>query len=146
VANEDGIDAVAKCSTAGIRPVMITGDHKSTAMAIAREIRIYREGDLVITGANLEKLSEEEFSENVARYSVYARVDPEHKVRIVKAWQKHDEFVAMTGDGVNDASAEEVETEVRAQVDMVLAMGSSSGGSTSFVVCTLKLSSICSIS
>jgi Ca2+-transporting ATPase len=104
-ARPEVIDAVAKCSTAGIRPVMITGDHKSTAMAIAREIRIYREGDLVITGANLEKLSEEEFSENVARYSVYARVDPEHKVRIVKAWQKHDEVVAMTGDGVNDAPA-----------------------------------------
>ncbi len=104
-ARPEVIDAIAKCSTAGIRPVMITGDHKSTAMAIAREIRIYREGDLAITGAQLEKLSEEELSENVARYSVYARVDPEHKVRIVKAWQKHDEVVAMTGDGVNDAPA-----------------------------------------
>jgi len=104
-ARPEVIDAVAKCNTAGIRPVMITGDHKITAMAIAREIGIYKEGDLAITGADLEKLNEEEFSENVSRYSVYARVAPEHKVRIVKAWQKHDEIVAMTGDGVNDAPA-----------------------------------------
>lgn len=104
-ARPEVIDAVAKCSTAGIRPVMITGDHKGTAMAIAREIGIFREGDKVITGAELEKLSEEEFSQNVSGYSVYARVAPEHKVRIVKAWQKFDEVVAMTGDGVNDAPA-----------------------------------------
>lgn len=104
-ARPEVVDAVAKCNTAGIRPVMITGDHKSTALAIAREIGIYREGDVAITGAELEKLSEEEFCENVARYSVYARVAPEHKVRIVKAWQNHDEVVAMTGDGVNDAPA-----------------------------------------
>ena len=104
-ARPEVLDAVAKCNTAGIRPIMITGDHKSTALAIAREIGIYREGDVAITGAELEKLSEEEFNENVARYSVYARVAPEHKVRIVKAWQKHDEVVAMTGDGVNDAPA-----------------------------------------
>ncbi len=84
---------------------MITGDHKSTAMAIAREIGIYKEGDTVITGAELEKISDEEFRGNVAKYSVYARVAPEHKVRIVKAWQSHDEVVAMTGDGVNDAPA-----------------------------------------
>jgi Ca2+-transporting ATPase len=104
-ARPEVIDAVAKCNTAGIRAVMITGDHKSTALAIAREIGIYKDGDSAITGAELEKLNDEEFSENVAKYSVYARVAPEHKVRIVKAWQKHNEVVAMTGDGVNDAPA-----------------------------------------
>jgi Ca2+-transporting ATPase len=104
-ARTEVIDAVAKCKTAGIRPVMITGDHKITALAIAREIGIYREGDLVITGAELEKMSDEEFTEKVTGYSVYARVAPEHKVRIVRAWQKNDEIVAMTGDGVNDAPA-----------------------------------------
>ena len=104
-ARPEVIDAVAKCNTAGIRPVMITGDHISTALAIAREIGIYKDGYNAITGAELEKLSEDEFTENVAKYSVYARVAPEHKVRIVKAWQKHNEVVAMTGDGVNDAPA-----------------------------------------
>jgi len=104
-ARPEVLDAVAKCNTAGIRAVMITGDHKSTAMAIAREIGIYREGDTAITGADLEELDEEEFTVNVSRYSVYARVAPEHKVRIVKAWQTHNEVVAMTGDGVNDAPA-----------------------------------------
>jgi len=104
-ARPEVIDAVARCNTAGIRPVMITGDHKSTAMAIAREIGIYRDGDLALTGEELQKIDEEEFTRNVSRYSVYARVAPEHKVRIVKAWQKHNEVVAMTGDGVNDAPA-----------------------------------------
>ncbi|MDY0098972.1 MAG: calcium-translocating P-type ATPase, PMCA-type [Bacteroidales bacterium] len=104
-ARPEVLDAVAKCNTAGIRPVMITGDHRSTAMAIAREIGIYKEGDLAITGAELEKLSDEDFTPNVTKYSVYARVAPEHKVRIVKAWQSHKEVVAMTGDGVNDAPA-----------------------------------------
>jgi Ca2+-transporting ATPase len=104
-ARPEVIEAVAKCHTAGIRTVMITGDHKATAMAIAREIGIYREGDLAITGTELEKISDEEFEKNVKSYSVYARVAPEHKVRIVKAWQKHQEVVAMTGDGVNDAPA-----------------------------------------
>jgi Ca2+-transporting ATPase len=104
-ARPEVIDAVAKCHDAGIRTVMITGDHKVTAMAIARQIGIYREGDLAITGTELEKLSDETFNNEVKRYSVYARVAPEHKVRIVKAWQKHNEVVAMTGDGVNDAPA-----------------------------------------
>jgi len=104
-ARPEVVDAVAKCGTAGIRPVMITGDHKSTALAIAREIGIYHDGDLVITGTELEKIGDEEFAGNVGRYTVYARVAPEHKVRIVKAWQSHDEVVAMTGDGVNDAPA-----------------------------------------
>ncbi|MBN1633039.1 MAG: calcium-translocating P-type ATPase, SERCA-type [Ignavibacteria bacterium] len=98
-------EAVEKCRTAGIRPVMITGDHKNTAMAIAREIGIFQEGDLAITGTELEQINEEEFNENVSRYAVYARVAPEHKVRIVKAWQNHEEIIAMTGDGVNDAPA-----------------------------------------
>ena len=104
-ARPEVIDAVARCRSAGIRPVMITGDHKNTAIAIAREIGIYNEGDIAITGAELEKISENDFYENVSSYSVYARVDPEHKVRIVKAWQSHNEVVAMTGDGVNDAPA-----------------------------------------
>ncbi len=98
-------DAVTRCNTAGIRPVMITGDHKSTALAIAREIGIYREGDVAITGSELEKINDEELAASVGSISVYARVAPEHKVRIVKAWQTHSEVVAMTGDGVNDAPA-----------------------------------------
>jgi Ca2+-transporting ATPase len=98
-------EAVTKCTTAGIRPVMITGDHITTALAIAGIAGIYKEGDLAITGAELEKLDEKVFYETVGNYSVYARVAPEHKVRIVKAWQSHNEVVAMTGDGVNDAPA-----------------------------------------
>jgi len=104
-ARPEVVEAVAKCNTAGIRAVMITGDHKGTAMAIAREIGMFREGDYAITGTELEKQSEEEFASNVHKYAVYARVAPEHKVRIVKALQKHNEVVAMTGDGVNDAPA-----------------------------------------
>lgn len=104
-ARPEVMDAVKKCNSAGIRPVMITGDHKNTAMAIAREIGIYKDGDIAITGSELEKMGDEEFTEKVSSYSVYARVAPEHKVRIVKAWQAHDEIVAMTGDGVNDAPA-----------------------------------------
>jgi len=104
-ARPEAVKAVEKCNTAGIRPVMITGDHKSTALAIAKQIGIFRSTDKAITGTELEKLSEEDLRNNIEEYSVYARVAPEHKVRIVKAWQSHDEVVAMTGDGVNDAPA-----------------------------------------
>ncbi len=104
-ARPEAIEAVRKCRTAGIQPVMITGDHKVTAVAIAKEIGIYNEGDIALTGSELEKLSDDELFKNVHKYSVYARVAPEHKVRIVKAWQAHGEVVSMTGDGVNDAPA-----------------------------------------
>lgn len=98
-------DAVAKCKIAGIKPIMITGDHVVTARAIATQIGIYEDGDLSIEGYELDKMSEEELDEKLPHISVYARVAPEHKIRIVKAWQKHGDIVAMTGDGVNDAPA-----------------------------------------
>lgn len=104
-ARPEVIEAVAKCRTAGIRPVMITGDHKVTAVAIADEIGIYNDGDRAIIGTDLQEIAEEELNRDVEKYSVYARVAPEHKVRIVKAWQKQGDIVAMTGDGVNDAPA-----------------------------------------
>ena len=98
-------DAVAKCRIAGIKPVMITGDHVVTARSIARQIGIYEEGDYSIDGQQLTAMSDEELDEKLTKISVYARVAPEHKIRIVKAWQKRGDVVAMTGDGVNDAPA-----------------------------------------
>ena len=97
--------AVEKCKSAGIKTVMITGDHKITATAIAKQLGILEDESEAITGAELEKMSDEELIKNVRHYSVYARVAPEHKVRIVRAWQANGEVVAMTGDGVNDAPA-----------------------------------------
>ena len=102
---EEAKIAVEKCKTAGIKTVMITGDHKITATAIAKKLGILENEDEAITGADLEKMTDEELEKNVRKYSVYARVSPEHKVRIVKAWQKNGEIVAMTGDGVNDSPA-----------------------------------------
>lgn len=102
---EEVIGAISECRSAGIRPVMITGDHKVTALAIAKKIGIFRDGDLAITGTDLEKLDDAYFDANVDKYSVYARIAPEQKERIVTAWQKRGEIVAMTGDGVNDAPA-----------------------------------------
>ena len=98
-------EAVAVCKKAGIKAVMITGDHVSTASAIARELGILNDGDLAITGADLDKMSDSELDEKVSFISVYARVSPENKIRIVKAWQKKGQVVSMTGDGVNDAPA-----------------------------------------
>ena len=96
-------DAIARCRSAGIRPVMITGDHKDTATAIARELGILEPGQMAITGAELDAIPDEEFAQDVRKYSVYARVQPENKVRIVDAWQALGMVTAMTGDGVNDA-------------------------------------------
>jgi Ca2+-transporting ATPase len=103
----EAAEAVRVAKEAGVRPIMITGDHKDTAEAIAARLGIIEKGDdaSVLTGAQLNEMSDEEFAQKVEHYSVYARVSPEHKVRIVKAWQKEGKVVAMTGDGVNDAPA-----------------------------------------
>ena len=100
---DEAKQAVDKCKRAGIKTVMITGDHKVTATAIAKKLGILEDEKEAITGLELDKISDEELEKNIRNYSVYARVAPEHKVRIVKAWQKQGEVVAMTGDGVNDS-------------------------------------------
>ena len=97
--------AVAECREAGIRPVMITGDHRDTAVAIAKQLGILEPGQKAVTGTQLDELSDAELAEHIGDYSVYARVQPEHKVRIVSAWKQKGCITAMTGDGVNDAPA-----------------------------------------
>ncbi len=102
---EEAKKAVEKCKHAGIKTVMITGDHKVTAVAIAKKLGILENKDEALTGLELDKISDEQLTKDIRKYSVYARVSPEHKVRIVKAWQANGEVVAMTGDGVNDSPA-----------------------------------------
>jgi len=102
---EESKNAVADCRRAGIKPIMITGDHKITASSIAKKIGIYVDGDLAIDGVEIDEMSDEVLAERLEKISVYARVSPEHKIRIVDAWQKKGHIVAMTGDGVNDAPA-----------------------------------------
>jgi Ca2+-transporting ATPase len=102
---EEAIEANKLCQKAGIKAVMITGDHKLTAIAVAKEVGIFEEGDIVLTGAEMDKLSDKEFEEIVDKVTVYARVSPEHKLKIVNALKKKGHIVAMTGDGVNDAPA-----------------------------------------
>jgi P-type Ca2+ transporter type 2C len=97
--------AVSDCRSAGIRTVMITGDHKKTAVAVGKELGFYAEGQLALTGVELDRLSDEGFAERLEKISIYARVSPEHKLRIVRAWKARGDVVAMTGDGVNDAPA-----------------------------------------
>lgn len=113
---EETAHAVAECRQAGIRPVMITGDHKMTAAAIARKIDIWRKGDRILEGVELDAMDDAALRDAVTNVSVYARVSPEHKIRIVRAWQERGAIVAMTGDGVNDAPALK-------QADVGIAMG-----------------------
>ena len=102
---EEAIEAIKVCKRVGIKPVMITGDHMLTALAIAKEMGIYHEGDVALTGEDLEKMSQEDLERIVEKVTVYARVSPIHKLKIVEAWKKKGHVVAMTGDGVNDAPA-----------------------------------------
>lgn len=102
---EESKQAVADAIRAGIKPVMITGDHKVTATAIAKQIGIFRDGDIAVTGLELDSMSDDELDKTIEKISVYARVSPENKIRIVEAWQKKGNIVSMTGDGVNDAPA-----------------------------------------
>jgi P-type Ca2+ transporter type 2C len=113
---DEAREAVRRCRAAGIRPVMITGDHPDTARAIARELRLAGDGDGLVTGPELDAMSDEELSEAVDRVAVYARVSAEHKLRVVRAWKGRGQVVAMTGDGVNDAPAVEA-------ADIGIAMG-----------------------
>lgn len=101
----ESVEAVADAKKAGIRPVMITGDHKITAVAIAKRIGIFEDGDMALTGAELDALTDAELDDRITKISVYARVSPENKIRIVEAWQRNGNIVSMTGDGVNDAPA-----------------------------------------
>lgn len=113
---EESAQAVADCKRAGIRPVMITGDHKATAASVAKAIGILTRDEEAVEGAQIDRLSDKELADEVEKYSVYARVSPAHKIRIVKAWQDRGHIVAMTGDGVNDAPALK-------QADVGVAMG-----------------------
>ena len=113
---EESRDAVIECKKAGIKPIMITGDHKITATAIAKKIDLFEEGDRAITGLELDAMSDEELRQEISNISVYARVSPDNKIRIVNMWQKLGHIVAMTGDGVNDAPALK-------QSDIGIAMG-----------------------
>lgn len=113
---EESFDAVKNCIAAGIKPVMITGDHKVTATAIAKKIGIFNDGDMAVTGLELDAMDDESLRDNLSKISVYARVSPDHKIRIVNAWQNLGYIVAMTGDGVNDAPALK-------QSDIGIAMG-----------------------
>ena len=114
---EEVYDAVKNAKNSGIKTIMITGDHKTTAMAIAKDIGIMDNGDLALTGKELDDLTEDELDKMLEKISVYARVSPENKIRIVKAWQRKGKVCAMTGDGVNDAPALK-------QADIGIGMGS----------------------